>query len=139
MSIKILKVISTKGKNNVCLVSHGEIEFMTTVNYYEQLQEKSEYFFEMGYEAIKNISKIHNYDNNMSGIFPTSSENELCIIGKVSGIHKEENIELVDLYIQKGPEFITIDKKEIPDNTYEIDEGVKIVIIDLILYVHDKK
>ena len=138
MAIKIIGIISNSGNDNICLVRHGDLEFSAEVDFNGALEKDSEYFFEMGYEAIEEIVKVQIFEDSMSGIFPTSSENELCVVGRVSGIFRENNIELIDLYIQRGPEFITIDRKDIPIGNYDLHDGVKIVFKNLKFYAHDK-
>jgi hypothetical protein len=137
MSLRIKSVISCIADDYICVVKHGESEFRVKLSSQDKLNANTECFFEMNYDNISMFETITNYDDNMSGIFSTENENEICIIGKISGIYKEVGFEIIDLYIQKGPEFIAIDKKEIPNLDYKIDDGIKIIVQNLVMYVHD--
>ena len=138
MALKIKSILSSSGSEYVCRVCHGELEFTASINYDEKLEIGSEYFFELGYESIRKFDKIPRFNDEMSGIFPTVSEEEMCVIGKISGVFSEADVELIDLYIQKGPEFVTVDRQELSEGPYELDNGVKVVFKNLKFYLNDK-
>lgn len=84
---------------------------------------------EIGYDQLLNAKMIGNFNDFDSSI--SFQKNRYTVKGRVIQVIKTDEDYLIDLYLQTGPDFVSIYKSEIGDLTLTEEQGVEIEISGL--------
>ena len=133
MGITIHKILEKAEQYSVVELTHGSEQLVAKVwNEYDSLKDKigeENLIVEMNYDQLVGIKLIEDFNDFDSSI--TSRGGNYVIKGRVSQTIKTESDCLIDLYLQTGPEFISILKSEIGDLELKEEQGVEVELTDL--------
>lgn len=136
MGITIHNILKNDKEYSLVELNHSQEKLIAKVwNKDGRLKEKvghENLIVEINYEQLINIKILENYDDFDSKI--SQKETNYLIKGRISQIIKTENDVWIDLYLQTGPEFITILKSQIGELEIQIDQGVEIEVTNLKFY-----
>ncbi len=130
MGITIHKILGKKRQYSLAELTHGSEKMTAEIwdeegNLKDYIGEKN-LSVEMSYDQLISIKLIENFDDFDSSI--VFLKNRFRIKGRVIQIVKTKYDILIDLYLQTGPEFISILKSEIGDLELKEEQGVEIEV-----------
>jgi len=139
MSIIIQRLKEKFDTKMLAEILHSEEEFVALVSgSAESLQAHlgSECLVELGYEKVIEWKVIPDFQDEMSGIAGCSSQpNFTTVKGRVHHVMEMgDNQSVIDLYIQTGPEFMTVASGELGDETPVLGSGIEITVENLCFY-----
>ena len=134
MSIRINKIENYSGKFANVILTHGQEVLKAKVwdeskDLEKRVIEEQNLIVEMNYDELLSIKILDKYKDEDS-IIKAENQNYL-IRGKVIQFIELKSDVWVDLYLQKGAEFISILKSQIKDLEVELEQGVEIVVSNL--------
>ena len=136
MGIKIREIIKWDGNYAIAILNHGSEEITAKVwdklRSLKKIKKDQDLLVELNYDRLIEIKVITNFNDSESEI--VSQKDYFSIKGRVIQLMQMENDVLIDLYLQTGPEFISILKSEIGDLELEKEQGVEIRVTDLKFY-----
>ena len=134
MAIKIIELLQFSNKMKTATVKLNGVKLPIRVCASASVKEGDEISHaEFDYEELVSINKMTDGKDRISSI--TYCQEGHKIRGKI--INKIEiNIEstLLDLYIQSGPEFITVDVSKTVGETFEIGNYAEVLVSGLCIY-----
>ena len=139
MSFQIVEVLDSQSDKIVVKVSHQNNQLMATLytkNDKDNAIGKS-FEAELGYDEILAWRALDDFDDTNSGIW--QAEDGIHLLGRVhSMLDYGDGKRIVDVYIQNGPEFFTIDPEGMENSTLESNDGLEVTVRSLHIYPTDK-
>lgn len=90
---------------------------------------------EIDYESLSSWRKLDSYMDELSCISRAVDNSNIVIRGRVHNkIALNEESFILDIYLQNGPEFVTIHSCELDSAAFEVGDGIELHITKIILY-----
>ena len=139
MAFQIVQILEATSEKILARVNHENNSFTVTIpdQKAENILVGKSYLAEIGYDGILNWKIIDNFDDARSGIW--QDENGVHLTGRIHNIIDfGDGRTIIDVYLQNGAEFFTLDSSMMGDETFESDTGLEITVSNLYLYLIDK-
>jgi hypothetical protein len=139
MAFQIVEILESTPGKILARVNHENNPLTVTIpdQKVENILVGKSYLAEIGYEGIPDWKIIDDFDDAQSGIW--QEENGVHLLGRVHNIIDfGDGRTIIDVYLQNGPEFFTLDTAMLGDETFESDTGLEITVSNLYLYLLDK-
>jgi hypothetical protein len=139
MSIVIQRLDAKHDKKMLALVRHNDQEFAAFVSGSEeslQPQIGRECIVELDFERVIEWKAILGFLDEMSGIQScVSRSNAVKVCGRVHNvIDVGEGKSVIDIYIQNGPEFLSITSEELENQVPALGSALEITVENLCFY-----
>ena len=133
MTITIKEVIEEKQSNCLCVIDHCGNNFEALVNGSKielGKQIGTELVVEISFDSIIRAKEISNYSDTQSLL--VQEHLNVLVVGKVHSVIQDEDV-MYDIYLQNGPEFLTVIGAEWP-LTPIVGAGVEFVVSEICFY-----
>ncbi len=139
MSIIIESIDSEQGTTVRAHVRHELSEFVALVYGTREslrLHLRKECLVEMTFERVIAWHEIQDFDDESSCIKATPQRSDAITIQRRvhSVIAVDADSSIVDLYLRTGPEFLTIDVKELGGFVPQVGTGLEVTVVGLCFY-----
>jgi hypothetical protein len=139
MSIVIQQLKEKLDTKMLAIVLHSDAELVALVSGSEELLNKhlgSECLVELDYDKVIAWKEVPDFQDETSGIQGSSSQpNAATLRGRVHNVMDiGDQTAIIDIYIQSGPEFLSVESGELGNQTPAIGAGVEITVENLCFY-----
>jgi len=139
VSIVINKLGDEQGRATHAQIRHGNREFSALVHGSRASLEhilNQECIVELGIERVVSWREFTSFKDSHSCIEPSEQVLGAFIIrGRVhSAIEVDEYVRFIDLYLQTGPEFLTISSQELGGVIPSTGTGLEVIVCGLCFY-----
>ena len=137
MSINILEIESYSEKFANAILTHGEEVLKAKVwdeskDLKTSIEKKLSLIVEMNYDELISIKILDKYKDEDSII--KAKDKNYIIRGKIIQFVELKNDVWIDLYLQKGAEFISILKSQIKGKEVLVEQGLEIEVTNLMFF-----
>lgn len=136
MGITIDKILAKEGSYAVAELRHGKTNLVAKVwdeeNVLKDQIGKDNLIVELNFDQLLAVKLLENFDDVDASIIPTN--NSFILKGRICQILAIENDVLIDIYLQRGLEFISILESECEGLELKEQHGIEIEVIDLTFY-----
>ena len=138
MSFQIVEGVDSQSDKIVAKVNHQTHQITATVHH-QNLKDMLEKSFqaEIGYDEILAWKAIDEFEDIKSGIWQAADG--IHLLGRVhSLLDYGDGKTIVDVYIQNGPEFFTVDPEGVENSALESNDGLEVIVRNLHIYPTDQ-
>ena len=89
---------------------------------------------EIDYTSVVRFETDLPLDESCSGLFATDDDSVILADGVVHHVDIGSDYVLIDVYIQRGPEFLCVDSKELGGVVPAVDSRLRVWLKDLSIY-----
>ena len=90
---------------------------------------------EMSFERLLSWRELENFRNEQSSIHAAPDMDDAIVLtGKVLSIIPVDDVQIIDIYLRAGPEFLTLSSDEIDGKLPAIGSGVEVTVSGLCFY-----
>ena len=133
MAIKIQQVVGRQENFSLARLSHGPNEMTAKVwdenDQLKQVAASEALAVELSYEKLLRAKPIESFED-VDSLIKASGDN-FTIRGQVCQTIELKGDVLIDLFIQNGRDFISIQQSELGDLELKIGQGLEIVVTEL--------
>ncbi len=137
MAFQIIEILDSQPERIVARVSHQNNQFTATLHTKNNggIAIGKSFQAEIGYDEILDWKPISDFDDAKSNIW--QAEDGIHLLGKVhSVLDFGDGKTIVDIYMQNGPEFFTVDLDGIENDVLESNDGLEVTVRNMLLYLN---
>jgi hypothetical protein len=139
MSFQIIEILDSQDKQMLAKVNH-EGNQITAIIKDEKLKDfdtKESFLAEIDYDKLLNWKVNTNFEDKKSGIW--QEKDGVHLLGRVHDVfYIDKSKSIIDVYIQNGPEFFTVNSETVNNEIPEINSGLEIIVENLYIFPSNK-
>jgi hypothetical protein len=135
MAFRIVEIIDSKPENMLANVIHEDYLLTATIRAEKSADLIAEKLFqaEIDYDEVMGWKVVDDFDDDQSGIW--QEQDGIHLLGRIHNVlDYGDGKTVVDVYVQKGPEFFTVTADGMDDPTFDATTGLEIVVKTLYLH-----
>lgn len=135
MAFQIVEIIDVQAERTFAKVSHGGNQFNVSIrghNSNDLIVGKSVQA-EIDYDEVVEWKELEDFNDDQSGIW--QEQDEIHLVGRIHNVlDYGDGKTIVDVYMQKGPEYFTVTSDAMEDLSFDVSSGLEIVVKNLYLH-----
>ena len=139
MSFQIIEILESQPEKILARVRHENHQVTVTIpnKKAEDIIVGRPFLAETDHDRILNWKIVSDFDDAKSAIW--QEKDGIHLMGRIhSIIDFGDGRTIIDVYLQNGPEFFTVNSEMIGNEILENDVGLEITVSNLYLYPDDK-
>jgi len=139
MSFQIIEILNPQPEKILAIVSHqnNRITVLVSNKKVEDLVIGKSFQAEIGYDEILDWKVIPDFEDAKSGIW--QEKDVIHLLGRIHSIlDYGDGKTIIDVYMQNGPEYFTVNSEVIDSDSLESNAGLQITVSNLYIYPNDQ-
>jgi hypothetical protein len=134
MAFQITEIFDSKSENTLAKAVHRNNRLSVTIRGIKDQDIRTGELFqaEIGFDEILGWKVVDDFEDAQSGIW--QEQDGIHLRGRVhSLLDYGDGVTVIDVYLQNGPEFFTVNLSAEEDNAPDANDGLEIVVKTLFL------
>jgi hypothetical protein len=135
MAFQIMEIVDAQADDVWANVKHQDGQLAVTIRggNNDNIVIGSRFDAELDYDKIVDWKAVDDFRDDQSGIW--QEQDGIHLLGRIHNIlDYGDGKTIIDVYLQNGPEFFTVNSDAIEDLTFDANTGLEIVVRNLYLY-----
>ena len=135
MAFQHMEIVDSQSDDVLANVKHQDSQLAVTIRggNNDAIIVGSRFEAELDYDEIVDWKAVDDFNDDQSGIW--QEQDGIHLLGRTHNIlDYGDGKTIIDVYMQNGPEFFTVNSDAIEDLTFDANTGLEIVVRNLYLY-----